>query len=244
MPSVKWNRYWERYDWPQDGDEWSLQAAWCGQPYETWKASVQEAFLRPNLTPASVALEIAPGHGRWSEFLVEHAARVHLVDLNPSCIEFCQRRFAGREHVSYAVNDGTSLPGLEPDSVDFAWSYDSFVHMEADTIGAYLRELRRVLRPGGRAVIHHAGRRHATLPLGFLIRLGPPGRWLFKLISIRRDTGGMHDGDRSLVSRELFARLAREAGLELLFQVDSWGDRARFDCKRFNDVVTGLRKPG
>jgi len=243
MPSVEWNRYWERYPWPEDGDEWSGQAAFCGQPYEAWKESVHQAFLQPYLTADTVVLEIAAGHGRWTEYLVEHAARVHLVDLNPSCIEFCRQRFAGWDNLTYAVNDGRSLPGLGAGSVDFAWSYDSFVHMEAGTIAAYLRELARVLRPGGKAVIHHAGRRHALLKLGFLVRLGPAGRYLFRLLSIKRDTLGGRDGDRSLVSRELFSDLARAAGLEVLFQVDSWGDRGQFDCRRFNDVVTGLRKP-
>jgi len=244
MPSVRWNRYWgERYAWPQDGEEWSGQAAFCGQPYEAWKRALLEAFVRPHLSSEAVALEIAPGHGRWSEYLVEHAGEVHLVDLNASCIDHCRRRFEGREHVRYAVTDGTSLPGLEPGSVDFAWSYDSFVHMERDTIGAYLRELARVLRPGGTAVIHHAGRRHAALWLGSLRRLGLPGRKLYQLLSMGPRGLGDRDGDRSAMSRELFSRLAREAGLELLFQVDSWGEHGQYDCRRFGDVITGLRRP-
>jgi hypothetical protein len=39
MPSLEqnlglWN---EKYRWPEDGDEWSDQAAFCNRPYEEWK---------------------------------------------------------------------------------------------------------------------------------------------------------------------------------------------------------------
>lgn len=243
MPSIQWNRNWNDYAWPEHGDEWSGQAAYCGQPYPAWKESVHEAFLRPYLRPSAVALEVAPGHGRWTEFLVRHAAHVHLVDLNPSCIEYCRRRFAAHRHLSYAVTDGQSLPGVAAGAVDFAWSFDSFVHMEADVIGAYLREFARVLRPGGHAVIHHAGRRHGALAFGFLAGLGRPGRALFQRLSMKRDTAGGGDGRRSRVSAALVARLVRAAGLELVFQVDSWGERGQFGCKRYNDVLSGMRKP-
>ena len=153
MPSTDWNKTWDkRYDWSRGGDEWTGQAEYCGQPYEDWKRSLLETFAQPNLAPTSVALEVAPGRGRWTEFLVANAAKVHLFDLNDSCIEACRQRFADVDHVTYCVNDGSSLPGVDAASVDFVWSYDSFVHMEADTIRGYLSEFARVLRPGGRFV--------------------------------------------------------------------------------------------
>lgn len=244
MPSTDWNKTWDKtYDWSQGGDEWTGQAEYCGQPYEEWKRALLETFVAPHLEPESVALEVAPGRGRWTEFLVQHAAKVHLFDLNESCIEACRQRFEGADHVTYCVNDGASLPGVADESVDFVWSYDSFVHMEADTIAAYLGEFSRVLRPGGRAVIHHAGRRHATLPLGFMLRLGSFSRYVYKLLSMKRDTMGRPDGKRSVVSRELFAQLASGAGLQVQSQVDSWGDQGQHTCKRFNDFVTSMQKP-
>ena len=244
MPSTDWNKTWDKsYDWSRGGDEWTGQAEYCGQPCDDWKRSLLETFAQPNLTQTSVALEVAPGRGRWTEFLVANAAKVHLFDLNDSCIEACRQRFADVDHVTYCVNDGSSLPGVDAASVDFVWSYDSFVHMEADTIRGYLSEFARVLRPGGVAVIHHAGRRHATLPLGFMTRLGSFSRYVYKLLSMKRDTMGRPDGKRSVVSRELFARLAMSAGLEVQSQVDSWGPSGQFTCKRFNDFITVMQKP-
>jgi len=243
MPSVEWNKYWDRYDWSRDGEEWDGQARYCGQPYEAWKAALLETFVRDELDPSKTVLEIAPGHGRWSEYLIAHAGRVFLVDLNPQCIEFCRERFGDRENVEYLVNDGRSLPGIADASIDFVWSYDSFVHIEREAIQSYFHELSRVLRPGGVAVIHHAGRRHSMLPLGFLRRLGPPGRWVYRVLSMKLDTAGGDDGDRSHVSRELVRRMAERAGLEVLAQTDSWGATGEFDCRRFDDAITRLRRP-
>ncbi len=241
MPSIRWNRKWgSGYDWPSHGDEWSGQAEYCGQPYEAWKASVVEHFIHPNLPRGGSALEIACGHGRWSEILIERAERVVLVDLNPECVEHCRERFAPYEGVEYLVNDGATIPVEEPASLDFIWSYDAFVHMEADVIGTYLKEIARLLRPAGRAVIHHAGRRHSMLPLSFLARYGRPGKWLYRLLSMKRDTAGGSDGDRGMISARVVRRLAEDAGLTVLFQKDAWGGDGEFDCRRFNDVITGL----
>lgn len=243
MPTVRWNRYWERYDWRADGEEWDGQARACGQPYEEWKRSLVESFAGDERVLGRRVLEIAPGHGRWTATLVERARELWLVDLNASCIEHCRRRFARATHVHYVVGDGRSLPGVPEASIDLAWSYDSFVHMEAGTVAAYLRELARVLAPGGIAVLHHPGRRHATLALGFLRRLGPPGRELYRRVSMPLDTGGGRDGDRGNLSARSFARLAGAAGLRVLRQTDRWGPDGRYDCRRFGDVVTELERP-
>ena len=84
---------------------------------------------------------------RWlwamTHFLKDLCHRLTLVDLNAHCIAGCQRRFASCDHITYAVNDGTSLHMVPDQSVDFAFSYDSLVHVDADVIDAYLSSSRR-----------------------------------------------------------------------------------------------------
>lgn len=153
MPSVAANQQaWDKlYTWEQGGDEWS--AAWGGaatQWYGTLLPRVR-AWL-----PAEHLLEIAPGHGRWTQFLHPHAGRMTLVDLSASCIEACRKRFAGVPHLQYAVNDGRSLAAAADRSVDLVFSFDSLVHVEADVVQGYLSEIARVLKPGGAAFLHHS----------------------------------------------------------------------------------------
>ena len=234
-------RTWDqRYDWSKDGDEWDGQARLCNQPYEAWKRSLIDTFILPNIAKDVVALEIAPGHGRWSREMVGRCKELILVDLSPSCIEFCRKLFASHSHVQYIANDGKSLPGVKDGSVDFLWSYDSFVHMDPDTIAAYLSEARRVLKPGGKAIIHHAGRRHEWLWLGFLMRGGKTGRNVYKVFS--QASLSDFDGWRSNVSQELFAKLAEDRGLAVQSQLRSWGANHEFGIPRFRDSMTILKK--
>ena len=46
---------------------------------------------------------------------------------------------------------------MVPDgSVDFVFSFDSLVHVEEDTIGAYIQQIRHKLTPDGVAFLHHS----------------------------------------------------------------------------------------
>src|SRR5436190_1772119 len=106
--------------------------------------------------PTTTVLEIAPGYGRWTQFLKDHCERLILVDLAENSIAHCRRRFAGSSQIEYHVNDGRSLAMIADESIDFAFSFDSLVHVESDVTEAYLRQLRRKLRPDGVGFIHHS----------------------------------------------------------------------------------------
>jgi ubiquinone/menaquinone biosynthesis C-methylase UbiE len=98
--------------------------------------------------------------------LRHHCKRLIIVDLSPRCIETCARRFRDSAHIEYCVNDGMSLAVTGDQSVDFVFSFDSLVHAEMDVIVAYLREIKRILRPAGAAVIHHSNLGQYRAPHG------------------------------------------------------------------------------
>jgi ubiquinone/menaquinone biosynthesis C-methylase UbiE len=151
MPTVEENhRYWnDEHDWTRLGEEWT--------PTDPrWKEVVLRYTVERYLAPDMRVLEIGPGAGRWTaELLRFKPSRLTGIDVSQRCLEMCRRRFAGRDDVEFLLNDGQSLPSVADGSIDFVWSFDVFVHFELDTIRAYFREFRRVLRDGGIGVVHY-----------------------------------------------------------------------------------------
>jgi len=116
-------------------------------------------------------------------------------------------------NVRFIVNDGRTLP-FEAGEFDRAWSFDVFVDVSDHDTAAYLKELARVLKKGGRAIIHH-----------------PAG-------------GGLRGPWRSRMSSERFAELASAAGLRIIRQFDSWEHAGkRYDLRETGDAISVIEKP-
>ena len=147
--------------WVAEGDEWS--GPWGGTVPLWWGTLMPRIH---SFVPTGTILEIGPGHGRWSQFLKDLCHTLVLVDVAENCIESCRARFAEAPNIRYHVGNGQSLDMLDDNSVDFAFSFDSLVHAEADALGGYARELARVLKPDGVGFLHHSNmgayRRAAT----------------------------------------------------------------------------------
>lgn len=150
MPSISdnheaWNEAW---DIARRGEEWT--------PSEEWRSWIVANGIEPFLQAGMRALEIGPGGGRWTERLLERKP-AHLIgiDLSERCVATCRERFRDRPEAEFHANDGASLDIVPDESIDFVWSFDVFVHMEAPEIERYVTQLRRILAPGGIAAIHY-----------------------------------------------------------------------------------------
>jgi SAM-dependent methyltransferase len=153
VPSIEENvDYFDRkYHWPSHGDEWSSD---FGGTNALWWFTLFPRISR--FLPARRVLEIGPGHGRWTAFLLNLCESLVLVDLSPACIESCKARFSGASNITYHTTDGKSLGMLRSNSTDFVFSFDSLVHAESDVIQAYVEQLASILAPEGVAFIHHS----------------------------------------------------------------------------------------
>jgi SAM-dependent methyltransferase len=152
MPSLDRNiEYWTSYAWRRQGDEWSRH--WGGPDYQWWGA----IFLRiQEFLPTGTLLEIAPGYGRWTRWLVHLSERFIGIDVAQNCVEECRERFDSYPNASFHVNDGITLKAVPDRSIDFAFSFDSLVHADHEVVEGYVHELARKLKPDGVGFIHHS----------------------------------------------------------------------------------------
>jgi SAM-dependent methyltransferase len=205
MPTLAENKaVWDgSYDWPGGGDEWS--EAW-GSAEAQWAGCIY-----PRVFPflAGRILEIAPGYGRWTQFLREYCDSLIGVDLSEVCVTASRDRFSGDSRLQFEVGDGLRLPVIPDASIDFAFSFDSLVHAEADVLESYALELARVLKPNGVAFLHHSNvaslpersiwdrikRRWARAPISYAGRAGSMSATLMREFT---DRAGM-----SCVQQEL-----------------------------------------
>ena len=238
---------WDARDpWTGDGDGWDGQARACGVPYADWKAGLIARYL-PLFPRQGTIVEIGPGHGRWSEFLIGQAGLLVLCDIAPNCLDACRQRLAGRGRIRTHLSQAADLPVDLTAAVDGVWSYDCLVHVAPEECRRYLAEIARVLRPGGLAVLHHADRGGGGLLRRVVSRFN---RWRGGVADIAADRDVSTDhGWRSPVSRADVRIWARAAGLAVVRQESQWTwqsphGRVRIGVPRFGDCITVLRKRG
>ncbi len=114
-----------------------------------------------------VCLEIGPGGGRWTRYLLG-SDHVYAVDFHQELLDELKKNYPV-PHLETLKNNGSDLPGVPDESVDFLFSFGVFVHLEIETIKAYMPEINRVLKTGGTAVIQYSdkSKRQAARNDGF-----------------------------------------------------------------------------
>lgn len=101
------------------------------------------------LTPASVVADIGSGTGILARMFLENGNRVYGVEPNREMREAAERLLA--DFPGFVSLDGRAeATGLADSSVDFVTAAQAFHWFDVPRARA---ELRRILRPGGRAVI-------------------------------------------------------------------------------------------
>lgn len=223
MPTIDENieEWGSDYEWPRQGDDWSQP---FGGTQRLWWGIVHPRVMA--FLPAEHILEIAPGHGRMTQFLLGPCQRLTAVDLNASCIAACRDRFAGEAPLELHVNDGRSLDMVADRSIDFAFSFDSRVHVDADVMGAYLLELSRALAPDGVAFLHHSNAGAFLQPIASLT-----DRWSVPALGGRISRRLNRNWRSAEVSAEGVAALAAEAGLRCVVQESvNWLAKLPSDC--------------
>lgn len=113
-------------------------------------------YVRPYIRPDVTVLEIGPGGGRWTKYMLQ-AKHLTLVELNTEFFDYLRNRFAAQlSKLRFYQTRDYELEGVESSSIDFGFSFGVFVHIDPEGIQAYLAELARVVKSGGHIVIQYA----------------------------------------------------------------------------------------
>ncbi|HEY8000829.1 MAG TPA: class I SAM-dependent methyltransferase [Solirubrobacterales bacterium] len=107
-------------------------------------------LLGVGLSPADTVVEIGCGVGRMSRAIAARVATVRAVDVSPEMIERARDLNRSLDNVDWIVGDGGSLAGVDAGEADAVLSFVVFQHIpDPEVTLAYVREMGRVLRPGG-----------------------------------------------------------------------------------------------
>lgn len=96
----------------------------------------------------NIFLEIGCGTGRSTEFFAKVFKKVTAVDCGEQMIAKGKIRVPDK-NIEWIVNDGETLKEISDGSVDIAYSFIVFQHMQQPTVEGYMKEVYRVLKPGG-----------------------------------------------------------------------------------------------
>jgi arsenite methyltransferase len=109
-------------------------------------AAIAKAYLRPEMAVA----DIGSGTGFIAAGLAPLVKRVYVVDGSAAMLEVAKHNLSDFSNVEYHEADGASLP-FPDESLDAVFA-NMYLHHTPDPLAA-IREMLRVLRPGGRLVI-------------------------------------------------------------------------------------------
>ena len=139
------------------GDQWSDPDLLNADVNEkTFVPYLDEHVFSPFIGTGDVILEIGSGGGRLTEILMPKCKRLIASDTSKSMVGLLKSRFKDEPTVEVELLDGLGLSQIPDNSVDIAFTFDVFVHLQPWDFYNYLVEIKRTLKPGGKAIVHHA----------------------------------------------------------------------------------------
>jgi SAM-dependent methyltransferase len=122
---------------------------------EFWTQGVEDvdrilSMLEVEIDPSDSVVEIGCGVGRLTRPLAARAADVRALDVSERMLALAKEHNGELENVTWIHGDGASLAGVDSASASVCFSHVVFQHIEDPAITLeYVREMGRVLRPGG-----------------------------------------------------------------------------------------------
>ena len=177
-----------------------------------WTANQVASAL--SLQPGDEVLELGCGVGRIGKELAPRCSRWVGSDISPNMLKAARHRLDGLGNVDFHQLERSSFSGIFADnSFDKAYSVAVFCHMDKEDLFLYLRDLHRIIRPGGVIYMETWNLAH---PVGWSRWQYEVGNWSKLAAGERKDAGR-----NQFCHPAEFALYVKQAGFELLAQHDN-----------------------
>lgn len=140
------------YRWELDDDRSVYNKICGGLTEEEFNAHGTSIVWHINPKNTDTCLNMGCGIGRVEKFLHSKVKEIHSVDISKAMIDLAKERGKDFPNVHFYVNDGQSLQMFDDNFFDIAFAELVFQHIPADVVKAYVAEIFRVLKPGGRFI--------------------------------------------------------------------------------------------
>jgi ubiquinone/menaquinone biosynthesis C-methylase UbiE len=119
----------------------------------------REAEIVSNLVDKdTVVLDLGCGVGRVAKHLAPFVRELHGVDVSENMIGYAKENCRRVQNVDFKVNNGKDLSLYPNEAFDFVYSLLMLQHLEKQDALAYVIEVYRILKEGGRALLQFPNR--------------------------------------------------------------------------------------
>jgi SAM-dependent methyltransferase len=135
-----------------------------------------------------VMVELGCGAGRMTPSFARRYSRVVALDLSAEMLQRARQIHAEQQNILWLRVGGADLACLRSGSADFVFSYLVLQHLPTEDLAfGYIRELLRVLRPGGAFLFQFNGSHKPTMNLRGRLAWGAvDALWSARLVSFSR----------------------------------------------------------
>jgi SAM-dependent methyltransferase len=130
--------------------EWDLES-FLASGEEDFEGLVIPILARCGLPAAGKCmLELGCGAGRMTASFAKRFESVYAFDLSHEMLSRAQRLHSAQTNILWLLSNGADLSCVASGSMDFVFSYLVLQHLPGEELALqYIREMLRVLRPGG-----------------------------------------------------------------------------------------------
>jgi ubiquinone/menaquinone biosynthesis C-methylase UbiE len=213
-----WERSPMRYDWRQTvGHEGYTREYFVeidrrfiasSKPFLPWRAKPFDQLIPYADLPGMDVLEIGVGQGTHAQLMAPHCRSFTGIDLTQAASQATAKRFELFGIAGKIMQMDAESMNFAAASFDYIWSW-GVIHHSANT-QQVLREMRRVLRPGGRALVmvYHRNWWNFYVIAGLLKGV---------VQGQMRDFGGLHG----------ISQAATDGALARYYRISEWRDISR-----------------